>query len=42
LVAHCKDRPGSVNCASGDAGSLAHLSLLTFRHLTGTDILYVP
>jgi len=42
LVALCKARPGSVTCASGGAGSLAHLSLLDFRSLTGTDILHVP
>ena len=42
LVALCKARPGTVTCASGGAGSLAHLSLLDFRQLTGTDILHVP
>ena len=42
LVDICKARTGTVSCASGGAGSLAHLSLLAFRHLTGTDILHVP
>jgi len=42
LIALCKARPGTVTCASGGAGSLAHLSLLDFRQLTGTDILHVP
>lgn len=42
LVSLCKTRPGTITCASGGAGSLAHLSLLDFRHLTGSDILHVP
>jgi len=42
LVALCKARPGTLTCASGGAGSLAHLSLLDFRRLTGADILHVP
>ena len=42
LVAQARARPDTITCASGGAGSLAHLSLLDFRRLTGTRILHVP
>jgi tripartite-type tricarboxylate transporter receptor subunit TctC len=42
LVALAKAKPGSVNYASGGAGSTEHLGGEMFKVMTGADIVHVP
>jgi tripartite-type tricarboxylate transporter receptor subunit TctC len=42
LVAMAKAKPGSINYASGGAGTTEHLGGEMFRVMTGADIVHVP
>src|SRR6201996_2385998 len=42
VIAYAKDAPGGIDMASSGNGTLQHLSLEQFRHVTGVKVNHVP
>ena len=42
VIAYAKDAPGGIDMASSGNGTLQHLSLEQFRHMTGVKVNHVP
>jgi tripartite-type tricarboxylate transporter receptor subunit TctC len=42
VIAYAKDAPGGIDMASSGNGTLQHLSLEQFRHMTGIKVNHVP
>ncbi len=42
VVAYAKEHKGKTTMGSAGVGSISHLTLLLFNHLTGADVVHVP
>jgi tripartite-type tricarboxylate transporter receptor subunit TctC len=42
FIAYAKAHPGKTTMGSAGVGSISHLTLLLFNHLTGADVVHVP
>src|SRR5580700_8650918 len=42
VVAYAKEHKGKTTMGSAGVGSISHLTLLLFNHLTGADVTHVP